>query len=193
MVNRLCLRPNLILILRPFFLCGDPFLAGEPFFLGGAFFAPLREGFLAAREAGLFFGLGGGGAFLAFGGGGGGAFLAFGGGGGAFLAFGGGGGGAFLPPGGGGGGGGGGLFAMANTPCKHRAPLKKSGRCWVSHAGNSSRACTSRGESAFLAPRPDSSITNSDPTTSAPCAAQSSAQAPTVPPVARRSSTITTF
>jgi len=149
----------LILILRPLFLGEDPFLAGEPFFFGGAFLAPLLGPFLAFRGAGLFFGLGGGGAFLVFGGGGGG---------GAFLVFGGGGGGAFLPPGGGGGGGGGGLFAMTNAPCKHRVPLKKSGRCWVSHAGNSSRACTGRGERAFLAPRPDSSITNSDPTTSAP-------------------------
>ena len=105
----------MILILRPLFLGEDPFLAGEPFFFGGAFLAPLLGPFLAFRGAGLFFGLGGGGAFLVFeGGGGGGAFLVFGGG-------------AFLPPGGGGGGGGGGLFAMANTPCKHRAPLKKSG------------------------------------------------------------------
>ena len=47
--------------------------------------------------------------------------------GGAFFGA-GGGGGAFLPFFGGGATGGGGFFAIPNTPCKQRVPLKKSGK-----------------------------------------------------------------
>ena len=141
-VSRFCLRPSLILILRPFFFGAEPGFFPRP--RGVPFLERFRR-LLGGLEGGVRF-FTGGGAFLAFGGGGGGGLAAsFGlGGGGAFLAFGGdggGGGGAFLAfGGGGGGGGGGGVFAMANASCKHRVPLKKSGGCWDNHAGNSINA-----------------------------------------------------
>ena len=118
-VSRFCLRPSLILILRPFFFGAEPGFFPRP--RGAPFLGPFRR-LLGGLEGGVRF-FTGDGAFLAFGGGGGG-------GGGAFLAFG----------GDGGGGGGGGVFAMANASCKHRVPLKKSGGCWDNHAGNSIKA-----------------------------------------------------
>ena len=125
-VSRFCLRPSLILILRPFFFGAELGFFPRPG--GGPLLVPFRGLFVGLEDGGRFFG--GGGVFSAFGGGGGGGAAFFGlGGGGAFLAIGGGGGGPFLAFGGGGGGGGGGVFAMANASCKHRVPLKKSGGC----------------------------------------------------------------
>jgi hypothetical protein len=197
------LKPSLILILRPFFLAGGFFLLGFPEGFCGLPFGAGRLPFRGGAGFRFRFGGGGGAALGLAGGGGGGAALGLAGGGGgdffgASAGAGGIGGFAGLAFGGrfGGGGGEGGASAIVIFYWESRDPFERIGvmlSIAKYYAGNFTKEIDSVGSKLSEPPRPSNSMTNKFPRMFASNRLQSRWHARTVPPVASKSSMITTF